>query len=388
VVLLVNDPGYETGDDRFDGRAMTYYGRWTYKFEEAARQGAAGVLIVHQTGPAGYPWAVVETGWSGPQFMLDQGRGGGDPIVQGWLSEESARTMFGQAGLDLDSLVRAAGQGDFAAAELGLDLSLELRNEIRRSESRNVIARIPGRTRPEEHVVYMGHWDHLGTDPSLSPDSIYNGALDNASGIAGLLELAEAYMALERRPERSILFIALTAEEQGLLGSLHYASHPVWPLESTVAAINVDGLNIWGPTRDIVVVGYGKSELDSVLAEVAAVQDRVLEPDSEPEKGYFFRSDHFEFAKQGVPALFPNPGIDDLRYGKDWARAQHDQFTAERYHKPADEYDPNWNLDGAVDDLQLLFAFGFRLADSNAWPNWREGSEFRSIRDEMRPVGP
>lgn len=387
VVLLVNDPGYETGDDRFDGRAMTYYGRWTYKFEEAARQGAAGVMIVHRTGPAGYAWAVVETGWSGSQFMLDQGQGGVDPIVQGWFSEETTRTIVAQAGLDLDSLAAAAGQDEFRAVELGLDLSLELRNEIRRSDSRNVIARIPGGTRPEEHVVYMGHWDHMGTDPALSPDSIYNGALDNASGIAGLLELATAYMALERRPERSVLFIALTAEEQGLLGSKHYATNPVWPLESTVAAINVDGLNIWGPTRDVVVVGYGKSELDSVLADVAADQDRVLEPDSEPEKGYFFRSDHFEFAKQGVPALFPNPGIDDLRYGKDWARAQHDKFTAERYHKPADEYDPNWNLDGAVEDLRLLFEFGFRLADSDAWPNWLEGTEFRAVRDETRAAG-
>jgi len=388
VILLVNDPGYETDDDRFDGRSMTYYGRWTYKYEEAARQGAAGVMIVHRTGPAGYPWAVVETGWSGPQFMLDHRVGGEDPIVQGWFSEETTRTILGQAGLDLDSLAVAAGRDGFRAVDLGLDLSLELRNEIRRSDSRNVIARIPGDSRPDEHVVYMGHWDHLGTDPSLSPDSIYNGALDNASGTAGLLELAEAFMALKRRPARSVLFIALTAEEQGLLGSKHYASNPVWPLETTAAAINVDGLNIWGPTRDIVVVGFGRSELDSVLAEVAAVRDRVIEPDSEPEKGYFFRSDHFEFAKQGVPALFPNPGVDDLRYGKDWARAQHDQFTAERYHKTGDEYDPDWNLDGAVEDLRLLFEVGFRLADSDAWPNWREGSEFKSIRDELRAAGP
>jgi Zn-dependent M28 family amino/carboxypeptidase len=388
VVLLVNDPGYETGDARFDGRAMTYYGRWTYKFEEAARQGAAGVMIVHRAAPAGYPWAVVETGWSGPQFTLDRGRDEAVPIVQGWFSEATTQTLFSRAGLDLDSLTRAAGQDGFRAADLGLELSLKLRNEIRRSVSRNVIARIPGRARPEEHVVYIGHWDHLGTDSALAPDSIYNGALDNASGIAGLLELAEAYMALERPPERSILFIALTAEEQGLLGSRHYASDPVWPLESTVAAINVDGLNIWGPTRDIVVVGYGKSELDSVLAEVAASQDRIVEPDGEPEKGYFFRSDHFEFAKRGVPALFPNSGIDDLRYGKDWGRAQHEQFTAERYHKPGDEYDPNWNLDGAVDDLRLLFEFGFRLADGDSWPDWHEGTEFKAIRDEMRPVGP
>ena len=388
VVLLVNDPGYETGDERFDGHSMTYYGRWTYKYEEAARQGAAGVMIVHRTGPAGYPWAVVETGWSGPQFMLDHAGMDNAPIVQGWFSEETARTVLAQARYDLDSLATAAGQDGFRAVDLGLDLSLELRNEVTRSVSRNVIARIPGRSRPEEHVVFMGHWDHLGIDPALAGDSIYNGALDNASGTAGLLELAEAFMALKRHPERSILFVALTAEEQGLLGSLHYASNPVWPLESTVAAINVDGLNIWGPTKDIVVVGLGKSELDSVLAEVATEKERTLSPDGEPEKGYFFRSDHFEFAKRGVPALFTNPGFADLRYGEDWARAQHEQFTAERYHKPADEYDPTWNLDGAVEDLRLLFEFGFQLADNDAWPNWREGTGFRSIRDEMRPVGP
>jgi Zn-dependent M28 family amino/carboxypeptidase len=388
VVLLVNDPGYETGDERFDGHSMTYYGRWTYKYEEAARRGAAGVMIVHRTGPAGYPWAVVETGWSGPQFMLDHAGMDSAPIVQGWFSEETARTVLAQARYDLDSLATAAGQTGFRAVDLGLDLSLELRNEVTRSVSRNVIARIPGRSRPEEHVVFMGHWDHLGIDPALTGDSIYNGALDNASGTAGLLELAEAFMALKRRPERSILFVALTAEEQGLLGSLHYASNPVWPLESTVAAINVDGLNIWGPTKDIVVVGFGKSELDSVLAEVAMEKGRTLSPDGEPEKGYFFRSDHFEFAKRGVPALFTNPGFDDLRYGEDWARAQHEQFTAERYHKPADEFDPTWNLDGAVEDLRLLFELGFQLADDNAWPNWRAGTEFRNFRDEMRPVRP
>ncbi len=388
VVLLVNDPGYETGDDRFDGRAMTYYGRWTYKYEEAARQGAAGVMIVHRTGPAGYPWAVVEAGWSGKQFMLEQADDGTTPIVQGWFSEETARTVLAQARYDLDSLATAAGQDGFRGVNLGLDLSLELSNEVTRSVSRNVIARIPGRSRPDEHVLFMGHWDHLGIDPALAVDSIYNGALDNASGTAGLLELAEAFMALDRRPERSILFVALTAEEQGLLGSLHYASDPVWPLETTVAAINVDGLNIWGPTRDIVVVGYGKSELDSVLTGVATEKGRTLSPDGEPEKGYFFRSDHFEFAKRGVPALFTNPGFDDLRYGEDWARAKHEQFTAERYHKPADEYDPTWNLDGAVEDLRLLFEFGFQLADSDTWPNWYEGSEFRVVRDEMRPVRP
>ncbi len=386
VIVLVNDPGFATGDTaRFGGRAMTYYGRWTYKFEEAGRQGATGVLIVHQTEPASYPWGVVESGWTGTQFLLD---GAGDapvPEFEGWLSEETARTVFRQAGLEFEPLVRAAAEPGFEPVPLGLSISLELGTEIRRSTSRNFVARLEGRSRPDEHVLYMGHWDHLGTDPALEGDSIYNGALDNASGTAGLLEIARAFTAAGRPPERSVLFVAVTAEEQGLLGSRHYAENPAWPLAGTVAAINLDALNVFGPTRDVMVVGFGMSGLDSVLAAAAHEQDRVIVPDAEPEKGSYFRSDHFEFAKRGVPALYAEGGIEDLRYGPDWARARREEFNAERYHKPADEFDPSWNLEGAVTDLRLLFTVGWTLADGDAWPAWREGSPFKAARDAMRP---
>lgn len=389
VIVLVNDPGYATGDTAlFKGRAMTYYGRWTYKYDEAGRQGAAGVLVVHSTGPAGYPWEVVESGWTGEQFLLDAAEGPPAADFQGWFAEETARTVFAQAGLDLDSLTQAAAARGFRAVPLGLGISLGIRNDIRRSTSRNLIARLPGRSRPDEHVIYMGHWDHLGTDSSLEGDSIYNGALDNASGVSGILEIAEAFRAAGRAPERSLLFVALTAEEQGLLGSKHYAEHPVWPLASTVAAINIDALNIYGPTRDVTVVGYGMSALDSVLTAAAGPVERVLAPDPEPEQGSFFRSDHFEFAKQGVPALYIGEGVQDYRYGEEWARARHDEYTAERYHKPGDEFDSSWNLEGAVEDLRLLFSVGWCLADSEAWPNWREGTEFRALRDAMRPPSP
>jgi Zn-dependent M28 family amino/carboxypeptidase len=388
VVVLVNDPGYATGDTAlFNGRSMTYYGRWTYKYEEAARQGAGGVLIVHQTGPAGYPWGVVETGWSGPQFLLDGDEDQPLVAVQGWISEETARTVFAQARLDFDGRAAQAAEREFRAIPLGLTVSLELRNTIQRSSSRNVLARLPGAKRPAEHVIYMAHWDHLGRDPSIEGDQIYNGALDNASGTAGLVEIARAFAALSRAPDRSVLFLAVTAEEQGLLGSAHYAANPVFPLNETVAAINMDGLNIWGPTHDITVVGYGMSELDDVLAQAAAAQGRVLAPDPEPEKGYYFRSDHFEFAKLGVPSLYADPGIDDVAHGAEWARQQREAWVADRYHQPGDEFGPTWNLDGAVADLSLLFELGYRLASGNTWPNWREGTEFRSLRDEMMGGG-
>ena len=384
VVVLVNDPGYATGDEAlFNGRRMTYYGRWTYKYEEAARQGADGVLAVHQTGPAGYPWAVVEAGWSGPQFMLAEK--GDAPLtkVQGWITEETARTVFAQARLDFDTRAAQAGTRDFVPYEMGLDLSLTMRNSIERSTSRNVLALLPGSERPEELVIYTAHWDHLGTDRSLGADSIYNGALDNASGTSGLVQMAGAFAALKKAPARSVLFVAVTAEEQGLLGTAHYASHPVYPLDATVATLNMDGLNIWGPTSDLTVVGYGMSELDDELRVVAEGAGRTLAPDPEPEKGHYFRSDHFEFAKRGVPSLYPDAGVQDLEHGEEWARERREEYTRDHYHKPSDEYDPSWNLDGAVQDLRLMFAVGHSLATGEAWPNWREGTEFRSLRDEM-----
>jgi Zn-dependent M28 family amino/carboxypeptidase len=389
VVVLVNDPGYATGDETlFNGRAMTYYGRWTYKYEEAARQGADGVFIVHQTGPAGYPWSVVEAGWTGPQFMLAEA--GDAPLskVQGWVSEETARTVFAQARLDFDARAAQASTREFAPYEMGLSLSLTVRNSIERSTSRNVLALLPGSERPEELVIYTAHWDHLGTDPSLGADSIYNGALDNASGTSGLLEMAEAFTALRKAPARSVLFMAVTAEEQGLLGTAYYAAHPVYPLDATVATINMDGLNIWGPTSDITVVGFGMSELDDVLRVAADASGRTLAPDPEPEKGSYFRSDHFEFAKRGVPSLYPKAGVQDFEHGEEWARERREEYTRDHYHKPSDEYDPAWNLDGAIEDLRLMFAVGHALATGESWPNWREGTEFKALRDDMMGYAP
>ncbi len=384
VVVLVNDPGFATEDVAlFNGRSMTYYGRWTYKYEEAARQGADGVLVVHQTGPAGYPWAVVEAGWSGQQFMLAEK--GDEPLVkvEGWISEETARTVFAQARLDFDARSREAATREFTPYEMGLNLTLTLRNSIERSTSRNVLALLPGTQHPEEIVIYTAHWDHLGTDPSLGADSIYNGALDNASGTSGLVQMAGAFAALKRAPARSVLFMAVTAEEQGLLGTAHYASHPVYPLDATVATVNMDGLNIWGPTSDLTVVGYGMSELDDVLQTAADAAERTLAADPEPEKGHYFRSDHFEFAKRGVPSLYPDAGVQDIEHGEEWARERREEYTREHYHKPSDEYEPSWNLEGAVQDLRLMFAVGHALATGEAWPNWREGTEFKAARDEM-----
>jgi Zn-dependent M28 family amino/carboxypeptidase len=246
-----------------------------------------------------------------------------------------------------------------------------------------VLALLPGSERPEELVVYTAHWDHLGTDPSLGSDSIYNGALDNATGTSGLVQMAGAFAALKRAPARSVLFLAVTAEEQGLLGTAHYASHPVYPLDATVATINMDGLNIWGPTSDITVVGYGMSELDDVLGAAAEATGRSLAPDPEPEKGSYFRSDHFEFAKRGVPSLYPKAGVQDLEHGEQWARERRQEYTRDHYHKPSDEYDPSWNLEGAVQDLRLMFSVGHALATAETWPNWRPGTEFKAVRDKM-----
>ncbi len=384
IIVLVNDPGYATGDTTlFKGHTMTYYGRWTYKYEEAARQGAVGVLIVHEAAPAGYPWEVVTDSWSGTRFMLENPDNMSRAAVEGWITVDAARQLFRDAGMDYDSLkARAAGR-EFKAVPLGLKASVSVRNTIRRSSSNNVLAVLPGTTRADEYVVYMAHWDHFGRDTTRQGDQIFNGALDNASGTAGLLELAKAYAALDRNPARSVLFLAVTGEEQGLLGSQYYGTHPVYPLNKTVAAINMDGANNLGPMRDITVVGYGNSELDDYVVEAAKAQNRVVRPDPEPEKGFYFRSDHFSLAKVGVPALDPDAGINSVAHGEAWTRQQRDEYTAQRYHKPSDEYDPAWDLSGAVDDLRLFFRVGYRLANESSFPNWREGSEFKAKRDSM-----
>jgi Zn-dependent M28 family amino/carboxypeptidase len=389
VVILVNDPGFATEDpDLFNGRSMTYYGRWTYKYEEAARQGAAGVLIVHETEPAGYPWDVVTGSWSGAQFgLVAEDANLSRAAVEGWITLDAARRLFTGAGLDYDELKTRAAEPDFEAVEMPLRASLAIDNQIERSTSNNVLATLPGAERPDEFVVYMAHWDHLGRDETLEGDQIYNGALDNATGTAGLLELAEALGSMSTSPARSILFLAVAAEEQGLLGSAYYATNPVKPLDKTVAVINMDGLNIWGPMRDITVVGWGNSELDDYVEEEAGRQDRVVRPDPEPQKGFFYRSDHFSFAKQGVPALYTDAGIDHMEHGEAWGREQRERYTAERYHKPSDEFDPSWDLTGAIDDLKLLFRIGYRLSAESVWPNWREGNEFRARRDETMGDG-
>ncbi len=385
VVMLVNDPGFATQDSSlFNGNAMTYYGRWTYKYEEAARQGAAGALIVHETEPASYPWGTVQGSWTGPQFGLVAGDNNmSRAAVEGWVTVESARTIFEESGLAYDSLKAVAAQPGFSAVPLGLTASLALRNTVVPSTSRNVLAVIPGSERPDEFIVYMSHWDHFGVDPSLEGDQIYNGALDNATGTAGLLELAEAFMALETRPARSILFLAVTAEEQGLLGSAYYGTNPVYALEKTVAAINMDALNILGSMNDVTVIGYGYSELDDYLADAARKQKRSVVPDAEPEAGYYYRSDHFSLAKVGVPALYAGDGTDHVEFGPEWTQQKRDEYRANHYHKPSDEYRSDWDLTGAIDDLRLYFRIGYRIANESSFPNWRDGNEFKATRDEI-----
>ncbi|MEE8371845.1 MAG: M28 family metallopeptidase [Sphingomonadales bacterium] len=385
VIILVNDPGFATKDpELFKGNTMTYYGRWTYKFEEAARQGAAGAFVIHQTEPAAYPWEVVSGGWSGEQFDLVRGSDVLLADIEGWLTHDAATKLLAAAGQDLAALEEEAKTSAFKARELDLKATVAVENTLRRSLSKNVIATLPGSEAADEHFIYMAHWDHLGRDESIEGDQIFNGALDNASGTAALLELAEAFASLKQRPRRSVTFIALTAEEQGTLGSAYYGENPVIPLAKTVGGLNMDGLNYYGPTHDITVVGFGMSELEDQLKISAEKQGRRVEPEGAPEKGYFFRSDHFELAKQGVPMLYTESGSDVVGKGVAFGVAQKEEYTAERYHKPTDEFNKSWILSGGVQDTQLFFDVGLALVSGSAWPNWYEGTEFRAIRDQSR----
>ncbi|GAA5525902.1 hypothetical protein Maes01_02475 [Microbulbifer aestuariivivens] len=388
AVILVNDPGYATQDDNlFNGNAMTYYGRWSYKFEEAARQGAAGAIIIHETGAAGYPWEVVSGSWSGAQISLAAADKNADRVaVESWITQDAARTLFEAAGLDMDSEVAAAHQRGFKPKALGLTASVALENSLRTSDSRNVVAKLAGKKYPEEAVIYTAHWDHLGAHDhsdgnAQGEDHIFNGAVDNATGTAGLIAIARQAMALGERPDRSLLFVAVTAEESGLLGSKYYAANPVVPLEKTVAGINFDALGVLGPMRDVVVVGYGNSELEPMLETAAKGQERYLAPEEHPERGYFYRSDHFSLAKKGVPMLYFKSGTDSIDKDREWVRAKGQEYLANAYHKPADEYDPEWNLEGTAMDLQLGLELGLKLANSRDWPNWYPGNEFRAARD-------
>jgi Zn-dependent M28 family amino/carboxypeptidase len=382
VIVLINDPGFGTEDPAlFNGRTMTYYGRWTYKYEEAARQDAAAILIVHETGPATVGWHVVEQG-AEEHFGL----GGGEDDaprakVEGWITAEAAERLFTAAGEDFAAMKAAALEPGFTPRPLGeLRADLRVQSSISTTESHNVVALVPGATRPDEYIIFTAHWDHLGREG----EEIYNGAVDNASGTAGLLLLADAYARLDPPPERSLLFLAVTAEEQGLLGSEYYAANPVVPLARTVGVINVDVLNFIGPTRDITIVGYGASELDEFVDEAAREHGRKVRPDQRPEAGVFYRSDHFSFARQGVPALFPNMGRDLLEGGQERGNELARRYFTERYHQPADEYSPDQDWSGAAEDLKLYFDIGLGLANSDAWPTWVEGHEFRALRDAQR----
>lgn len=386
VVILVNDPDWEMPgkDGLFEGRAMTYYGRWTYKYEEAARQGAAAAIIVHDTEPAAYGWGVVQSSWTGPQLELDEkGDHLNESAAIGWVQLSKAQEIFASAGKDFTALAAAAKQKGFKAVPLGVTASVSFANTIRRQASKNVIGILPGTSAPDDVVMYSAHWDHLGRCDAVKGDDICNGALDNASGTAALIALAEAHHKVGAA-KRSLVFLAVTAEESGLLGSKYYAEHPVYPLARTVGGVNMDGVNIVGRTKDFVVVGAGKSELEDMIVPYVKAQGRVLVNEPTPERGYYFRSDHFSFAKLGVPMFYGESG-EDLREGGTAAgHAAAEDYVANRYHKPQDEYADSWKWDGAIEDLTLFYGLGRELADGDRWPNWYKTAEFRAIRDASR----
>ncbi|WP_339332719.1 M28 family metallopeptidase [uncultured Maricaulis sp.] len=383
VVMLVNDPGYANPDSGlFNGNAMTYYGRWTYKYEEAARQGAAAVILIHQTAPASYGWNVVSGSWSGTQLDLAREPGQGRfADVESWVTEDRAREMFTLAGLDFDALTAAAAQPGFEAVPMtGLTASGTLVNTTSTMASRNVVGIVPGTTRPDEYVLYTAHWDHIGIrDVPEGEDGIYNGAVDNATGTAAILEIGEAFVA--NPPERSVMILAVTAEESGLLGSAYYGENPIVPYAQTVGGINIDAILPSGRARDVVVVGHGASELETLLTEAAAEQDRYIVPDPTPEAGYFYRSDHISLAKKGVPMLYADGGFDLREGGSERGEAMGEDYRANRYHAPGDEYSADWDMSGMIEDTTLFFNVGSTLANSDDWPNWYEGNEFRALRD-------
>jgi Zn-dependent M28 family amino/carboxypeptidase len=390
LVVLVNDPpvttaGGELDAATFGGNAMTYYGRWTYKYERAAELGAAAVFIVHDTPTAGYGWNVVQ-GFGGERFdLITPDKNMGRAAIQGWLSADATTRLFQAAGLDFAELKSRAATRDFAPVPLGLTASMSFSQALRNVDSQNVVATLPGSdpALQDEYVVYTAHWDHFGVGTPVNDDATYNGAVDNASGTAGLLALAEAMAKLDPAPKRSSLFLVVTAEEQGLLGSEYYAKFPLHPIEKTLANINVDAnLPLWGRTRDVIVIGLGASDLDDYLRDAAAEQGRVLVPDAEPEKGFYYRSDHFNFAKVGVPALNTDDGVDYVGKPAGFGREKKDEYTATRYHAPSDEVQAEWDLAGYAEQLKLLMAVGVRVANADRFPEWKPGNEFRAVREK------
>ena len=392
LVMLVNDPpvpdpsnASELDPKTFGGKAMTYYGRWTYKYEIGAQKGAAGVLIIHETGPAGYPFDVVQSKVSEQFDLVTPDRNMGRVSIEGWITLDQGRKLLKMAGQDFDALKKQAATREFKPVPLGVTASMTITNKLRTIDSRNVIAKLEGGdpTLKHEYVVYTAHWDHLGVGPAIDGDSIYNGAEDNAIGTAGLLEIARAFTKLPMPPRRTILFLSVTAEEQGLLGSQYYSVAPIYPLSKTLADINMDGLNVHGRTKDLILVGFGASDLDEYAIDAAGEQGRVIHPDAEPEKGFYYRSDHFNFAKEGVPALDPDAGIEYVGKPADYGRRVKDDYTEHRYHKPSDVVLPDWDLSGAREDLRVFFAIGYRVAQASKFPEWKPGSEFRAKREAM-----
>ena len=390
LVMLVNDPPIrdpanpaQLDDSMFKGRAMTYYGRWTYKFEIAAEKGAAAVLIVHEDEPAGYPYGVVSEDWGRELFDIEQPAAGRSLAgFEGWISRPATERLLAAAGHDFESLKQAALRRDFRPVALNATARFHNRQTRRQVRSHNVLARLPGAdpTLQDELVIYTAHWDHLGRDPALAGDQIFNGAVDNATGVAGVLAMARAFAGLPAPPPRSIVFMLLTAEEHGLLGAKYYTGQPLYPLEKTLANINIDVMNPWGPTRDVSVVGHGMSTLDELAATVAATQGRAVKPDSAPEKGFYFRSDHFHFARGGVPALYLEPGADFVDKPASFAQQKRAEYLEKIYHQVGDEIDPAWDLAGAAQDAALLFGIGYSIAAGDTWPAWKPGAEFEAVR--------
>jgi Zn-dependent M28 family amino/carboxypeptidase len=389
LVMLVNDPPVpdpsnpnELDPKTFGGKAMTYYGRWTYKYEIGAQKGAAAVLIIHETGPAGYPFAVVQNGFTGERFdLVTPDKNMGRAAIEGWLSLDQGRKLLGMGGRDFDTLKKLAATRGFKPVPLGVTVSMTIHNTLRTIESQNVLAKIEGADPKvkDEFVIYTAHWDHFGK----GPEGIFHGAVDNALGCAALIEIARAFRKLPTPPRRSILFLAVTAEEQGLLGSQYYAVTPVYPLAKTVANINLDSWNVYGRTLDVTLVGYGASELDEYVRDAAAEQGRIVHGDAEPEKGFFYRSDHFSFAKQGVPALNPEGGLNYIGQPADYGEKIRQEWTEKRYHKPADVVRSDWDLSGMREDLKVYLAVGYRVAQAEKWPEWKPGNEFKAKREEM-----
>jgi Zn-dependent M28 family amino/carboxypeptidase len=385
VLVLVNDPGFATQNESlFKGNAMTYYGRWTYKYEEAARRGAEGVIVVHQTKAAGYPWTVLQNGAAGADLVLQaEDRNMSRCALEGWVTDGAARKISELAGFDFESLAESAARTGFEAVELGVNITVSLQNKLKFDTSKNVMAVLPGSDLRDECIVYTAHWDHLGIGPVLDGDSIYNGAADNALPIACMLETAKAFSQLETRPRRSVLFLAVTAEEMGLLGSAYYVAHPVFPLVKTAANLNYELFLPLGRMKDVTVYGLGQSELDDYVAAAAEEQNRYVVPDLYPENGMYFRTDHFSFAKVGVPALFIKGWSDHAEHGKKWTSQKVQEYWSTHYHRPSDEYDSRTaDLSGIVEDAKLFFEIGMKLSTEETFPQWRNGSEFKAIRDK------